>query len=97
MIYWVDSTQHFVTLSSTEREFVALAEVTREHVLFLRLVLDFIHPGFVTRRVTIFEDHGGVVKLVGNPIYIIRTKHVDFRCHHTRERIADDTIVHVES
>lgn len=65
----------------------------------MRQILDFIQPGLVTHPVTIFEDNGGAIYLVDNPIYTSRTKHIDVRYHVVREKVAVDMIksMHVES
>ena len=77
-----------MTLSTTESEYIALTEVTRE-VIFLRQILDFIEPSREARAVTIFEDNDGAIKLAENPICKNRTKHIDARYHFVRETVAN--------
>ena len=98
VVSWFSRTQHCVTLSTTESEYIALTEVTRE-VIFLRQILDFIEPRREVRPVTIFEDNDGAIKLADNPICTNRTKHIDVRYHFVREKVANQTVkvVHVES
>jgi len=80
VVSWFSRTQHCVTLSTTESEYIALTEVTME-IIFLRQILDFIEPRRVRRAVTIFEDNDGAIKLADNPICTNRTKHIDVRYH----------------
>lgn len=55
VVSWSSRTQRYVTLSS-KSECVALAEVTRE-VIFSINILIFIHPDREVREVPIFEDN----------------------------------------
>lgn len=98
VVSWFSRTQHFMSISPAESEYVAVTEVTRE-VIFLGQVLDFIQPGRVVCAVTRFEVKGGAIKFEDSPIFTNRTKHIDVRDHFVRETIANQTlkIVHVES
>ena len=98
VVSWFSRTQHCVTLSTTESEYVSLAETVKE-LMFLYQLCEFIQPGFVKLPITIFEDNDGAVKLAENPICTNRTKHIDVRYHFIREKVEDGTVrvVHVES
>ena len=85
-ISWFSRTQHCVSLSTTESEYVALSDVTRE-VVFLRGLVDFLMPGQQRGVMTVFEDNDGAVKLASNPICTNRTKHIDVRRHFVRENM----------
>ena len=61
-VSWFSRTQHCASLSSTESEYVALANVTRE-VVFLKELLEFILPNRRRGPVTVFEDNDGAIKL----------------------------------
>lgn len=63
------------SLSTTESELIAFAEVSRE-VFFVRQTFHFIQPGQLKRTVTIFEDNDGVIQLVDNPIDTNCSKHI---------------------
>ena len=86
-------TQHCVTLSSTESEYVALADVTRE-IVFLRDLLEFLLPNRRRGPVTVFEDNDGAIKLAKNPICTSRTKDIGVRCHFVREKV-DEKVIEV--
>ena len=98
VVSWFSRTQHFVTLSSTESEYISLVETVKE-LLFLRQLCEFIQPGSVKLPITVFEDNEGAVKLSDNPICTNRTKHIDVRFHFIREKVEDKTVrvVHVVS
>ena len=61
----VSRTQKFVTLSTTEAGYVALADPIKD-AMFLRYVWYFIFPGFAERCSTIFEDTEGARPLAQN-------------------------------
>ena len=56
-VYATSRTQHCVTLSTTEAEYVALAEGTKERV-FVRSVMSFMQPNVY--EITLMEDNEGV-------------------------------------
>lgn len=65
----ISGTQHCATLSSTESECVALADVT--HEAFLRNLLEFLESGHPQIRfVTMFEDNAGAVKIARSHVYV---------------------------
>jgi len=83
-ISWYSCLQSVIALSSTEAEYIAAAEATRE-VVYLRSFVDFIHnpePG----PTTIFEDNQGTIHLVNNPVHHRRSKHIDLRWHYIRDK-----------
>jgi hypothetical protein len=83
-ISWYSCLQSVIALSSTEAEYIAAAEATRE-VVYLRSFVDFIQnpePG----PTTIFEDNQGTIHLVNNPVHHRRSKHIDLRWHYIRDK-----------
>ena len=91
-------TQKSVTLSSTEAEYVGMAEGFEE-AIFLRYIWSFI---FLDRDVgctTIFENNVGGLYLANNPATTPNSKHIDIRHHFLRERVANGEfrVVHVRS
>ncbi|CAN0238053.1 unnamed protein product [Pylaiella littoralis] len=66
-VNWVSSTQKIVTLSTTEAEYVALADGVKE-VLFLKSVLSFIVPTLSEKMFEVFADNDGAIALTNNPL-----------------------------
>ena len=95
---WFSRTQKCVTLSTTENEYVALADTIKE-VIFLRYVWSFILPGLGSACITVFEDNKGARHLAHNPVCASNSKHIDFRHHFLRELVfrGEFDIVAVES
>ena len=78
------TTQHCVTLSTSEAEYVAVAQGANT-ALFTKAVLDFLQPELVNETIDLFEDNQGAIALAENPISRGRTKHIDVRYHLIRE------------
>ena len=80
------TTQHFVTLSASEAEYVAMAQGANT-ASFTKAVLDFLQPYFASETIDLFEDNQGAIAIAENPISGGRTKHIDVRCHFVRELV----------
>ena len=91
-------TQKSVTLSSTEAEYVAMAEGMKE-AIFLRYIWSFIFPAVDVGCTTVKEDNYGALHLANNPATNPNSKHIDVRHHFLRERVANKEfqVVHVSS
>ena len=82
------TTQHCVTLFTSETEHVAMAQGAKT-ALFTRAVLAFLQPQLVGRITHLFEDNQGAIAMVENPI---STKHIDVRYHFIREQVKHKVI-----
>ncbi|XP_033230350.1 secreted RxLR effector protein 161-like [Belonocnema kinseyi] len=81
-ITWSSQRQKLVTLSTTETEYFAAATATKEAV-WLRKLLDDI--GFQAAGASaLFVDNQSAIKLIKNPEFHKRTKHIDVRYHFIR-------------
>ena len=91
-------TQKGVTLSSTEAEYVAMADGLKE-TIFLRYLWSFIFPDRDVGCTVAKEDNVGALHLVNNPATTPNSKHIDIRHHFIRERVArqEFKIVYVPS
>ncbi|CAM9815854.1 unnamed protein product, partial [Sphacelaria rigidula] len=96
-------TQYCVTLSTTEAEYVAMAEGAKER-LFVKVVLTFLRLQTVSgcgedHGIVLYEDNEGAKALAENPFSSERSKHIDVRCHFIRELVGTGNIrvVHVGS
>lgn len=82
-IYWSSKKQTCVTLSSTEAEYIALAECCQEVKWIMRILEDFAVP--VDLPVTIFEDNQSCIKQLSSSTVNRRSKHVETKNHFVRE------------
>ena len=83
-IAWSSRRQQCVSLSTTESEYIALSQAVQELTwlkLFLGELLD--QPKMVP---TMYGDNQSAIKLVKNPEFHRRTKHIDVRYHYIREK-----------
>jgi hypothetical protein len=81
-VSWEARKQQTVALSSTEAEYMALSDATKEAIYlrrFLKEVLD------IDKQIQIMNDNQGARSLAQNPIQHSRTKHIDIRHHFIRE------------
>ena len=61
------TTQHYVTLSTSEAEHVAMAQGAKA-ALFTKAVLDFLQPELADETIDLFEDNQGANAIAENPI-----------------------------
>ena len=83
---WFSRTQKCVTLSTSEAEYVAMADSIKE-ALFMRHVWRFLLPSAGLQCIKVFEDNEGARSLASNPVSNSNTKHIDVRHHFIREFI----------
>ena len=94
-VYATSRTQHCVTLSTKEAEYVALAQGAKEGI-FVRSVMSFMQS--IVCKITSIEDNEVAKAMVENPLSSGRSKHIDVRCHFIRELVEKELkVVHVAS
>ena len=72
------TTQHCVTLSTSEAEYVAMAQGVKT-ALFAKAVLDSLQPELAGETIDLFEDNQGAIAIAENPISGGWAKHIDVR------------------
>lgn len=82
-ISWESRKQRTVALSSTEAEYMALCDASKEAVYLLRLLKEVSEDS--PNSLQLFNDNMGAQRLVVNPVYHARTKYIDIRHHYIRE------------
>jgi transposase InsO family protein len=88
-VAWRSKKQQCVTLSTTEAEYVALCEASKE-VAWLRRQLDFLgHP---QGPIPLFEDNSAAIYLANDDGAAHRTKHIDVKFHYVREQVAKGVV-----
>ena len=86
LISWSSKNQRTVTLSSTEAEFVALTDVTRE-VMWLQPIFKFLGYKKIESVTIIFEDNRPAIHLASNQQTKGRTKHFNVKVKFISELI----------
>ena len=82
-VSWSSQRQRSVALSTTESEYIAASEAAKEIVWFARLFKEITN---FTTVPLLRVDNLSAVKLVQNPVYHKRSKHIDVRYHFVREK-----------
>lgn len=81
-IAWTSAKQRSVALSTTEAEFVAASEATKELIWLKRLFSEISD----NQNVVLFIDNQSAIKLIKNPEFHNRSKHIDVRYKFVREK-----------
>jgi hypothetical protein len=89
-VSWKSKGQKSVTLSSTEAEFVALAEATKE-VKFVAQVMESMSIE-VNYPIIVRVDNVGAIFLTENATTSQRTKHIDVKYHYVRQYVEDGIV-----
>lgn len=90
IISWDSKRQPIVALSSTEAEYISLSSVIRE-VIWLKQLSDEICPTLV-KTTNVYCDNQSSIKLAKTDAFKPRTKHIDIRYHHIRDKISEGVI-----
>lgn len=88
-VAWESCKQRTVALSSTEAEYMALSEASKEAIYLRNLLSELLDKECC---VTIFNDNQSAQKLALNPIFHKRSKHIDVRYHFVRETVSNKLI-----
>jgi hypothetical protein len=91
LISWTSQKQDIVSLSSTEAEYIALASGARE-VMWLRNFAEELGEK-QSNPTPILCDNTSSIRLVENPEFHKRTKHIDVRYHYIRELAENGEVI----
>jgi hypothetical protein len=86
LVSWESVKQKTVALSSTESEYMAIAEACKE-AIYLRNLLQELTGNL--HCIKLFNDNQSAQKLSVNHMYHKRSKHIDVRHHFIREAISN--------
>ncbi|KAL4317979.1 hypothetical protein GQ457_18G008540 [Hibiscus cannabinus] len=89
-ICWKSTVQPIVALSTTEAEYMAVAEAAKEALWLIGLVKEL---GLEQGGVQLHCNSQSAIHLAKNQVYHARMKHIDVRFHKIRELIASDEIL----
>jgi len=83
-ISWTSRAQKTIALSSTEAEYMALSDCSRQ-VVWMHTLLGEL--GYILSPIPICGDNQGSIFIASNPVTEKRSKHIDIRFHYIREVI----------
>ncbi|PON61539.1 hypothetical protein PanWU01x14_144550 [Parasponia andersonii] len=89
-ISWVSKLQKIVALSTTEAEYVAVTDASKE-LIWLQSFLEELSQNY--GKSTLHCDSQSVIHLAKNPVYHARTKHIQVRYHFIRSALEDGVLV----
>ena len=89
-ITWRSKKQTIPADSTTEAEYVAAAQATKE-IVWLRKILDDLQETQTTST-TLFVDNNSAIQLAKNPKFHDRTKHINTKYHLIRYHVEAKTI-----
>ena len=88
--YAKSSKQKLTALSSTEAEYIALCEATKEVCFFRQLLTDM---GFPSDSPTpVYEDNSACIQFTKGFMNHKNTKHISVRFHFSKDKVEDGTI-----
>ena len=82
-VIWSSRRQNVVALSTTEAEYIAASEAVKEMIWLRRMVNEIFKK---TIRPVLFVDNQSSIKLIKNPEFHRKTKHIDVKYHFVREK-----------
>jgi hypothetical protein len=89
-ISWKCKKQPTIALSTTEAEYMATSQYTKEAIWLRQLLVDV---GYVQEGATsIMCDNQGCIQLAMNPMHHSRTKHIDIQHHFIRKKLETEDI-----
>ncbi|GJZ17424.1 retrovirus-related pol polyprotein from transposon TNT 1-94 [Tanacetum coccineum] len=88
-VSWVSKLQSVVAMSTTEAEYVAVAQASKEAV-WLKMSLEEI--GHEQEKITLFYDNQSALYLARNPAFHSKTKHIRVQYHFVREKVEEGTV-----
>lgn len=83
-ITWASRKQQTIALSTMEAEFMAACDATKE-LLWLKQFLSELDE--LQNCITLFIDNQAAIKLICNPVYHQRSKHIDIKYKFVREMV----------
>lgn len=83
-VSWNSKRQPTVAASTTEAEYMAAAAAVKE-ALWLRKLCESLDTPIATIKIRC--DNQSAIKLLRNPIFSVRSKHIDIAHHFARERV----------
>ncbi|GJY15046.1 retrovirus-related pol polyprotein from transposon TNT 1-94 [Tanacetum coccineum] len=88
-VSWMSRIQKCVAMSTTEAEYMAIAEAGKE-LVWLKNFLEELDRA--QTECVLFCDNQSAIHLMKNPVFHGRTKHIKIRYHYIRELVSEGTL-----
>lgn len=88
-VTWCSRKQTTVALSTTESEYMAASDAAKEILWIRQFLLDINEP---QEYITLNIDNQSTIKLIHNPVFHKRSKHIDVRYNFIREKVESNLI-----
>ena len=88
-VSWMSRIQKIVALSTTEAEYVAVTEASKELIWLQGLLAEL---GFIQEKSVLHSDSQSAIHLAKNSAFHSRTKHIDTRYHFIRSLLEDEVL-----
>ena len=88
-VSWMSRIQKIVALSTTEAEYVAVTEASKELIWLQGLLAEL---GFTQEKSVLHSDSQSAIHLAKNSAFHSRTKHIDIRYHFIRSLLEDEVL-----
>ena len=88
-ISWRSKLQSIVSLSTTEAEYVAVAEAVKEKMWLENMLTEL---GYKQTDSVLWCDSQSAIYLAKNPVFHSRTKHIRLKYHFIREQIEEEQL-----
>lgn len=86
IVSWASQRQKSVATSTTEAEYIAASEAVKELVWLERFLNELLGKSM---KAVLYIDNQSAIRLIKNPEFHKRTKHIDVRYHFIREKFED--------
>ena len=91
-ISWASKKQRSIALSTTEAEYMAMTQASKE-IIWLQVLLEELGAlTHIKQMSTLYGDNQGALALARNPEYHARTKHIDIQYHFVRELVLAEKV-----
>jgi hypothetical protein len=91
-ISWRSKQEPLVALSSTEAEYIAASEASKEALYLQELLQELKYNHGDVDTVRLLVDNESAISLANNPVNHPKTKHIRLRYHKIRELVEDKSI-----
>ncbi|KAL5838301.1 hypothetical protein ACOSQ3_015470 [Xanthoceras sorbifolium] len=88
-VSWMSQIQKIVALSTTEAEYVAVTEASKEMIWLQGLLIEL---GFSQGKNVLYSDSQSAIHLAKNSAFHSRTKHIGLRYHFIRSLLEDEVL-----
>ncbi len=90
-ISWNSKRQPIIAMSTTEEEYMANTQVTKEAIWITKLMMALRYTE--EKKVMMIRcDNQGAISLTKNPTHHARTKHIDVQHHFVQERVENGEV-----